>query len=62
MVKALGIVTESLKDSDGKKKGRGEQRGIHSNVQHIWDIGAKLVAFGQYPAIATTFSSYSKGL
>ena len=61
IVKALGIMVESMKEANGKKKGRGEKRGRHSNVQHIREIGAKLVASGQYPTIVATFSSYAKG-
>ena len=31
-LKFLGIMSESLKDLDGKKKGKKEKRGRHGNV------------------------------
>ena len=50
-VNFLRITSESLKDPDGKKKGKKEKRGRHNNVQRIQLVGAKLVALGQYPTI-----------
>jgi len=61
-VKALGIVTQSLNEGDAKRKGRGKKRGRHNNVQQIREIRSKLVASGQYPTVAASFSSCAKSL
>ena len=47
----LRITSESLKDLDGKKKGKNEKRGRHSSVQRIQLVGPKLVASRKYPTI-----------
>ena len=47
----LRITYESLKDPEGKKKGKKEKRGRHSSVQRIQLVGAKLVASRKYPTI-----------
>ena len=59
-MKFLGIMFESLKDCDGKKKGGKEKQGRHSNVQRIQMVGAKLVASGQYPNIDATLFPANK--
>ena len=45
-MKFLEVAAKSIKDLDGKKKGKKEKRVRHSNVQTIQLIGAKLVASG----------------
>ena len=54
---SLGVVVESLKESNGKKKLKKEKRGRPRNVQKIKAIGEQLVASGQYPTIDATLSS-----
>ena len=49
-MKFLGIMSESLKDLDGKKKLKKEKRGSHNNVQRIQIVGDNLVAL-KYPTI-----------
>ena len=46
-MKFLGISAEPLKDPDGKKKGKKENRGRHSNVQRIKMVGTQVVASGK---------------
>ena len=53
---SLGVVVESLKDTDVKKKLKKEKRGRPSNVQRIKAIGEKLVALGKYPTIDDVLS------
>ena len=48
---SLGVVVESLKDTDGKKKQKKEKQGMPRNVQRIKAIGEQLVDLGQYPTI-----------
>ena len=49
-MKFLRIMSESLKDLDGKKKLKKEKRGSHNNVQRIQIVGDNLVAL-KYPTI-----------
>ena len=56
----LGVSEEHLKDTDGKKKGKKENRGRHSNVQRIQMVGEKLVASGKYPTIDAALSHINK--
>ena len=53
---SLGVVVESLNDTDGKKKLKKEKRGRPSNVQRIKVIGEQMVASGQYPTIDASLS------
>ena len=55
-INSLGVVVESLKDTDGKKKQRKEKQGRPRNVQRIKAIGEQLVALGQYPTINVSLS------
>ena len=56
-VNTLGVVTESLKVTEGKgKNSKKDKRGRPSNVQRIKVIGEQLVASGQYPTIDATIS------
>ena len=59
-MKSLGVLAESLKDQEGKKKSKKETRGRYSNVQKIEMIGAQLVASGKYPTIDETLSPTNK--
>ena len=53
----LGVVTESLKVTDGKgKNSKKDKRGRPSNIQRIKAIGEQLVASGKYPTIDATLS------
>ena len=58
-MKSLGVVVESLKESNGKMKIKKENRGRQSNVQRIKVVGAQLVASGQHPTIDATLSPSS---
>ena len=53
---SLGVVVESLKDTDGKKKQKKEKWGRPRNVQRIKAIGEKLVASWKYPTIDVSLS------
>ena len=53
----LGVVTESLKVTDGKgKHSKKDKQGRPSNIQRIKAIGEQLVASGQYPTIDAALS------
>ena len=48
----LGVVTESLKFTNGKgKHSKEDKQGRPSNIYRIKAIGEQLVASGQYPTI-----------
>ena len=53
---SLGVVVESLKDTDGKKKLKKEKWGRPRNVQRIKVIGEKLMASWKYPTIDVSLS------
>ena len=59
-MKFLGVSSESLKDSDGKNKGKKENRRRHSNVQRIKVVGDQLVASRKYPTIDASLSPVNK--
>ena len=52
---SLGLVVESLKDTDGKKT-KKQKQGRPRNVQRIKAIGEKLVSLGNFPTIDVFFS------
>ena len=49
--KNLGVQKGSLKDVEGKRKGKGEKRGRPTNTHRIQRLGQKLISSGQYPTI-----------
>ena len=53
-VHGLGVVSESMKGGEGKRRGRW------SNSQRIQDVGGKLVALGKYPMIDEAFKLLNK--
>lgn len=52
--RGLGVVSDSMKEGEGKQRGR------RSNSQRIQYVGGKLVAFGQYPMIDEVFYLLNK--
>ena len=53
-VRGLGVLSDSMKGGEGKRRGRW------SNSQRIQDAGGKLVASGQYPMIDEAFKLLNK--
>ena len=56
----LGVLEESLNDSNAKKKAKEENQGRHSNVQRIQMVGDQQVASRQYPTIYAALSPTNK--
>ena len=55
----LGVMTESLKVTEGKGKNtKKDKRGRSSNVQRIKAIGEQLVASEQYPTLDAALSPF----
>lgn len=52
--RGLGVLSDSMKGGEGKCRGR------RMNAQRIQDVGGRLMAFGQHPAINEAFDFPTK--